>query len=74
MRWRVLCELLEQPPESRWLHRGQEPVGWHIGRLWYVDPAGYRAATGTWPPGYWPEPNENAPTEVGALGNRTSRG
>lgn len=53
-RWRVLCELLQQEPSSRELRRDDKLVGWHVGRLWYVDPGAYRGITGTWPPGYWP--------------------
>lgn len=53
-RWRVLCELLQQPPGSRELRHGADVVGWHVGRLCYVDPDGYKAVSGGWPPGYWP--------------------
>jgi hypothetical protein len=48
--WRALCERLGVNPLTREI----ASIGWRGTRMWYVDPDGYRATTGAWPPGYWP--------------------
>ena len=53
-RWNILCELLDDEPSAAEVRFDGEAIGWRRGTMWYVQPEGYRAVTGAWPPGYWP--------------------
>lgn len=53
-RWDALCQRIGANRFLRDLEHEGRPLGWRKVKLYLVDPDGYRAVVGEWPPGYWP--------------------